>query len=90
MTYEGLGEMVEGDSADTCCRIFPLMSMGGRAEGLASADPVARTTIGTSRFFLVAKVVSVTERFILLVTMSVELLGTDKSSLSPPKKYYKL
>ena len=28
------------------------MSMGGRAEGLACADPGARTPIGLSRFFL--------------------------------------
>ena len=46
MTYEGLGEMYEGDSADTCAGIFPLVSMGARAEGLACADPEARTFIG--------------------------------------------
>ena len=28
MTSEGLGEMFEGDSADTCVRKFPLVSMG--------------------------------------------------------------
>ena len=28
MTSEGLGEMFEGDSADTCARKFPLMLMG--------------------------------------------------------------
>ena len=39
MTSEGLGEMFEGDSADMCCGNFPLMSMGGRAEGLACAAP---------------------------------------------------
>ena len=39
MTFEGLGEMFEGDSADTCAGKFPLMSMGGRAEGLTFADP---------------------------------------------------
>ena len=33
MTSEGLGEMFEGDSADTCAGKFP----GGRAEGLACA-----------------------------------------------------
>ena len=48
MTSEGLGEMFEGDSADTCPGIFPLMSMGVRVEGLACADPVARTPIGVS------------------------------------------
>ena len=43
MTFEGLGEMFEGDSADTCSEKFPLVSMEGRAEGLACADPGART-----------------------------------------------
>ena len=49
MTSEGLGEMFEGDSADTCAGKFPLLSMGGRAEGLACADPGARTPISASR-----------------------------------------
>ena len=40
--------MFEGDSADTCARKFPLLSIGGRAEGLACADPVVRTPIGAS------------------------------------------
>ena len=48
MTSEGLGVMFEGDSADTLAGKFPLVSMGGRAEGLACADPVARTPIGAS------------------------------------------
>ena len=39
MTSEGLGEMFEIDSGDTCAEKFPLVSMGGRAEGLACADP---------------------------------------------------
>ena len=37
--------MFEGDSADTCAGKFPLVSMGGRVEGLACADPEARTPI---------------------------------------------
>ena len=41
MTSERLGEMYEGDTADTCSRKFSLMSMEGRAEGLACADPGA-------------------------------------------------
>ena len=53
MTSEGLGEMFEGDSADTCARKFPLVSMGGRAEGLACADPGARTPIDASGNFWV-------------------------------------
>ena len=49
MTSEGLGEMFEGDSADMCAGKFQLVLMGGRAEGLACADPGARTPIGISR-----------------------------------------
>ena len=47
----GLGEMLEGDSADMCAEKFPLVLMGGRAEGLACADPGARTPIGASGNF---------------------------------------
>ena len=50
MTSEGLGEMFEGDSADTCTGKFPLVSMGGRADRQACADgergpPSARAEI---------------------------------------------
>ena len=38
MTSEKLGEMFEGDSADTHAGKFPLMSMRGRANGEACAD----------------------------------------------------
>jgi hypothetical protein len=48
MTSEGLGEMFEGDSADMCAGQFLPVSMGGQAEGLACADPGARTPIGSS------------------------------------------
>ena len=51
MTSERLGEMFEGDSADTCAWKFPLVTMGGLAEGLACADPGARTPIGASGNF---------------------------------------
>ena len=51
MTSEGLGEMFEGDSADMCAGKFLLLLMGGRAEGLACADPGARNPIGTSGNF---------------------------------------
>ena len=51
MTSEGLGEMLEGDSADTCVGKFLLMTMGVRAEGLVCADPGARTPIGVSGNF---------------------------------------
>ena len=55
MTSEGLGEMFEGDSADTCAGKFSLTLMGGRAEVLACADLGARTPIGLSGRFLIAK-----------------------------------
>ena len=48
MTSKGLGEMFEGDFADTCAGKFPLVLIRGRAEGLTCADPGARTPIGTS------------------------------------------
>jgi hypothetical protein len=51
MTSEGLWEIFEDDSGDMCARKFPLMLMGGRAEGLACADPGARTPIGVSGNF---------------------------------------
>ena len=43
--------MFEGDSADTLARKFPILSMGGRVEGLACADLVARTPIVASGNF---------------------------------------
>ena len=49
MTSEGLGEMLEGDSAGK----FPLVSMVGRAEGLTCADPGARTPIGASGNYVI-------------------------------------
>ena len=51
MTSVGFGEMFEGDSTDMCGGQFPLMLMGGQAEGLACADPGARTPIGVSGNF---------------------------------------
>ena len=45
MTSEGLGEMFEGDSADTCGRKFPLMSMGAERRVSPCADPGARTPL---------------------------------------------
>ena len=38
MTYKGLGDMFEGDSADKSGGKFPLMSMGGPTNGQACAD----------------------------------------------------
>jgi hypothetical protein len=50
MTSERLGEMFECDFADLCAEKFPLLLMvgRGRVEGLAFADPGARTPIGMS------------------------------------------
>ena len=53
MASKGLGEMFEGDSADMCAGKCPLVSMGGRAEGLACADHGARTPNGASGFFVI-------------------------------------
>ena len=82
MTSEGLGEMFKGNSADTCGRQFSLMSMGGRAEGLACANPGARTPIGVSVNFscLVVRIVSLDLK-VLSVIMP--------TSLTSPVKYIK-
>ena len=37
---------------DTCTETFPLVSMGGWAEGLTCADPGARAPIGASRNYI--------------------------------------
>ena len=44
-------EMFEGDFADTYGEKFPLILIGGQAEGLACADLVARIPIGVSGNF---------------------------------------
>jgi hypothetical protein len=54
MTFEGLGEMFEGYSTDTGAGKFPLASMEVRADGLACADPGARTPIGASGNFVIS------------------------------------
>ena len=60
---KGLWEMFEGDSADTCAENIPLVSMGGRAKGLACADQGTRTPIGASGICLVCQVESIPECF---------------------------
>ena len=55
MTSEGLGEMFGGDSADMCAGKFSLVSMGGRAEGLACADPGARTQSALAEIYITPK-----------------------------------
>jgi hypothetical protein len=49
--------MFKGDSADMCTRKFLLVSMGGQVEGLACADPGARTPIGASGNFNILRMV---------------------------------
>ena len=44
--------MFEADSSDMFAGKFLLVSLGGRAEGLACADPGAGTPIGASGNFL--------------------------------------
>jgi hypothetical protein len=46
MTSEGLGmgEVFEGDPANSCGKKFTLVSMGGRANGQACADEVPDQT----------------------------------------------
>ena len=51
IAFLGLGEMFEGDSADTCGGKFPIVSIGGQAECFTCVDPGARTPIGSSGFF---------------------------------------
>ena len=55
MNSEGFGEMFECNSADKCAEKFPLVSMGGQADGLKCADPGARTPIGASNFFFIGQ-----------------------------------
>ena len=52
MTSEGLGEMFEGDSADTCAGKFPLLSMGGRAEGLRAQTRERGPPSALAKFFV--------------------------------------
>ena len=59
MASEGLGEMFDGDSADTCAGKFLLVLMWGRAEGLACADPGAKKLLFlllTCRLYVLAGV----------------------------------
>jgi hypothetical protein len=59
MTYDGLGKMFEVDSADMCGGKIPLVSMGGLAEGLACADPGARTPITASGILCKSNIICV-------------------------------
>ena len=61
MTFEGLGEKFEGDSADMCAEKFPLVLMGGPIGGshvhrTGSKDPHRRYQ--KFSFFLFSKVLT--------------------------------
>ena len=43
--------MFEGDSADTFTGKIPLVSMGGRAEGLVCADPLRGPPLALAEFY---------------------------------------
>ena len=66
MTLEGLGEVFKGDSADMCAGKFPLVLMGGRANGQACADgergpPSAQAEIFQNFFiFISTKLITIT------------------------------
>ena len=53
MTSEGLGDMFEGDSLESCAGKFPLTLMGGRAEGLACPDPGSEDPHRRERKFVI-------------------------------------
>jgi hypothetical protein len=48
MTLDWSGEVFKGDSADTCAGKFPLVSMGGQANGQACTDVERGPPIGAS------------------------------------------
>ena len=50
MALEGLWEIFEGHSAETCARKIPLGPMGVRGEGPACADPGARPPSALAEF----------------------------------------
>ena len=69
--------MFEGDSADMCAGKFLLVSIGGRVEGLACADPGARTPIGGSGNYTTFYLLST------LVWVKINPRHADKTKISP-------
>ena len=55
--------MFESKSAHTRTGKFPLVSVWGRAEGLACADPGARTPIGASEILTKSRLSSIKKKF---------------------------
>ena len=69
--------MSYGDGRQT----YPLVSMGGRAEGLACADPGARTPIGASgNCIFFSSVIHLTEEQILLSNILIEMFSISIAS----------
>ena len=65
MTSEGLGEMFEGNSADTCADFFLTHVDGVPSEGQACADPGGRTDIDVSGnlfFFFLTTITKISPR----------------------------
>ena len=93
MTSEGLGEMFEGDSADMCAEKYPLVSMGGRAEGLACADPVARTPSALAEMLLIW--LFPTQYYVTCNTLksppnhNFNVIFDPKGGSAPPPRYIK-
>ena len=60
-TFKGVGEMCEGHSIDARAGTFPLVSIGGRAEGLAQTrerrPPLAQTESFFSSSLVVGAIV---------------------------------
>ena len=52
MTSEGLGNMFEGDSADTCCGKFQLTLIGGLIRGSRVRRPGSEDPLRRQRKFL--------------------------------------
>jgi hypothetical protein len=80
MSSKGLGELFEDDSADTCARNFPLMSMGAerrvsRAQTRERGPPSALAEIGI--YFLSTRLTGRTT-----LSTSVLLTGEPVASFS--------
>jgi hypothetical protein len=94
MTYDGLGEVFEGDSAVTPVGKFLLTSMGSGGEGLACADPGAKTPIGVSGnlifpsfFLLLVTVTKIPEGVVVEFRNFTRALNSQKYKDSNNKNY---
>ena len=71
--------MFEGDSADMCAGKFPLVWMGGRAEGLACADPGTRTPIGAGGNYLVLVTLTIVGGVLLVIRSISDKIKIDNT-----------